>query len=266
VLPSSILHFDQIVAFVMDNATNNDTLVEHFTRHCSEKDIYFSEIDGRLRCLPHTIHLAALKVILSPYTILMKLWQLLEALGALTKTQKKNAKLNRGSSYQETATESVSRDQDNVIVMIEDTVDEEQVAPASMIGRAIFKVGFSLPASLLMTHFQLRKIVRYVRSSPQRRAGWEREVEQTYRNPQPIPTPIPGPPNWVTLMLILDVVTRWSSTHQMLREFSDCPLFISHHFKGVPLVTKMQSITMWPRTGKFDNTSFHFSTGKRLSL
>jgi hypothetical protein len=53
---------------------------------------------------------------------------------------------------------------------------------------------------------QLRKIVRSVRSSPQRRQNWFVEVARTS----------PGKP---ALMLILDVKTRWSSTHQMLREF-----------------------------------------------
>ena len=54
--------FFQIVAFVMDNATNNDTLIEHFAAKCLEEGIYFSEENGRMRCLPHVIHLAALEV------------------------------------------------------------------------------------------------------------------------------------------------------------------------------------------------------------
>ena len=63
-----------------------------------------------------------------------------------------------------------------------------------------------------MIHYllQIRKIVRSVRSSPQRRAAWLREVRNTYDK-------IAGGPE-TALMLILDVKTRWSSTHQMLRE------------------------------------------------
>ncbi|KAJ7760675.1 hypothetical protein DFH07DRAFT_740646, partial [Mycena maculata] len=52
-----------ITAFVMDNATNNDTLVEEFGSICKERNIRFSTTDARMRCMPHTIHLSALKVI-----------------------------------------------------------------------------------------------------------------------------------------------------------------------------------------------------------
>ncbi|KAJ6570687.1 hypothetical protein B0H10DRAFT_1660895, partial [Mycena sp. CBHHK59/15] len=48
----------RIIAFVMDNATNNDTLVEAFERRCKEKNISFSASDARMRCMPHTIHLS----------------------------------------------------------------------------------------------------------------------------------------------------------------------------------------------------------------
>lgn len=53
---------DQVVAFMMDNATNNDTLVEAFERRCATKNIKFSTRHSRLRCVPHTIHLAVLQV------------------------------------------------------------------------------------------------------------------------------------------------------------------------------------------------------------
>jgi hypothetical protein len=52
----------QITAFVMDNATNNDTLVDHFASKCAAEGISFSVQNGRMRCLPHIIHLAALEV------------------------------------------------------------------------------------------------------------------------------------------------------------------------------------------------------------
>jgi hypothetical protein len=52
----------QITAFVMDNATNNNTLVVAFERRCIAAGIPFSARDGRMRCMPHTIHLSALKV------------------------------------------------------------------------------------------------------------------------------------------------------------------------------------------------------------
>ncbi|KAJ7246902.1 hypothetical protein B0H12DRAFT_1020983, partial [Mycena haematopus] len=54
----------RITAFVMDNATNNDTMVEAFERRCVAEGIYFSAEDAQMRCMPHTIHLSALKVVL----------------------------------------------------------------------------------------------------------------------------------------------------------------------------------------------------------
>jgi hypothetical protein len=52
----------QILAFVMDNASNNDTMVQHFKEKCEERDIDFDADEARIRCMPHTVHLAALKV------------------------------------------------------------------------------------------------------------------------------------------------------------------------------------------------------------
>ncbi|KAJ7852738.1 hypothetical protein B0H13DRAFT_1511358, partial [Mycena leptocephala] len=53
---------DRTVAFVMDNASNNDTMLEVFEKKCHEKGINFSAMDSRIRCMPHTAHLAAIKV------------------------------------------------------------------------------------------------------------------------------------------------------------------------------------------------------------
>ncbi|KAF7370018.1 Transposase-like protein [Mycena sanguinolenta] len=170
----------QITAFVMDNATNNDTMIEAFTRRCKKEGILFSAADGRMRCMPHTIHLSALR--------------LLEAIGALTKEEKKAAKSKSASSaYQDSTTESLSREADEAAGQTEDTEDAELVSPDSLIGTAVFK---------------LRKIIRHVQSSPQRRKRWEQAVKTAL------------PTNSV-LMLILDFKTRWSSTHQMLRRALD---------------------------------------------
>ncbi|KAJ6568575.1 hypothetical protein B0H19DRAFT_938552 [Mycena capillaripes] len=117
----------QIIAFVMDNATNNDTLVQSFERRCRKNGFKFSVKDGRMRCLPHTIHLSALK--------------LLEAIGALTEEEKRTAKSkSRTSAYQDSATDSLSRDADDVMEDMGDSSDSEGSSPASMIGRAVFKV------------------------------------------------------------------------------------------------------------------------------
>jgi len=62
---------------------------------------------------------------------------------------------------------------------------------------------------------QLRKIVRAVRSSPQRRQSWAREIQFVHlegSDPSKMSNECGG-----SRMLILDVRTRWASTHQMLR-------------------------------------------------
>jgi hypothetical protein len=46
----------------MDNATNNDTLTTSIETRCHALGIPFSATHARMRCMPHTIHLAAMKV------------------------------------------------------------------------------------------------------------------------------------------------------------------------------------------------------------
>ncbi|KAF8065126.1 hypothetical protein FPV67DRAFT_1419270, partial [Lyophyllum atratum] len=52
----------RVIAFVMDNATNNDTMVASIENLCRENAIPFSASDARMRCMLHTVHLSALKV------------------------------------------------------------------------------------------------------------------------------------------------------------------------------------------------------------
>ena len=52
----------QVIAIVMDNASNNNTLMESLQCRCEERGIPFSAQDACMRCMPHTIHLAAIKV------------------------------------------------------------------------------------------------------------------------------------------------------------------------------------------------------------
>ena len=52
----------QIMAIMMDNASNNDTMMESIESQCREAGIEFSAQKSRMRCMPHTIHLAAIKV------------------------------------------------------------------------------------------------------------------------------------------------------------------------------------------------------------
>ena len=50
------------MAIMMDNATNNDTMMEAIESRRHEAGIKFSAQRSRMRCMPHTIHLAAIKV------------------------------------------------------------------------------------------------------------------------------------------------------------------------------------------------------------
>jgi hypothetical protein len=50
------------MAFMTDNASNNNTLIDGIVQHAKEKGISMNSNWVHLRCMPHTIHLAALKV------------------------------------------------------------------------------------------------------------------------------------------------------------------------------------------------------------
>ena len=54
----------QVMAINCDNATNNDTMMDALERRCRthKPPIPFSAKVARMRCVPHTIHLAALQV------------------------------------------------------------------------------------------------------------------------------------------------------------------------------------------------------------
>jgi hypothetical protein len=60
--PDSKLNFKQIIAFMMDNASNMDTFVDAIKKHMDLVDIDFDTEWACLRCLPHTTHLAAIEV------------------------------------------------------------------------------------------------------------------------------------------------------------------------------------------------------------
>jgi hypothetical protein len=58
----SLLSYSQIIAIVMDNASNNNTLMTSLEQRCQERGISFSAQDAHMHCMPHTAHLAAIKV------------------------------------------------------------------------------------------------------------------------------------------------------------------------------------------------------------
>jgi hypothetical protein len=48
--------------FMLDNASNNDTFVDGIERCTKKAGVPFNASWARLRCMPYTIHLAAIRV------------------------------------------------------------------------------------------------------------------------------------------------------------------------------------------------------------
>lgn len=57
-------HCNKVMAIVADNATNNDTMMNVLEDKAASDGITFRANDARCRCMPHTVHLAAMKVCL----------------------------------------------------------------------------------------------------------------------------------------------------------------------------------------------------------
>jgi hypothetical protein len=171
-----------------------------------------------MRCLPHVIHLAALEVrfhfILTIIILILKyldFFQLLVKLGVLSTANTSS----KDVAYQDSATEPAQRNSENDVRAALQPMDpdDEFVPPANSVGNAIYKVQittFSFVVSIADLYEQLRKIVRHTRSSPQRREAWKAIARKHLSTDE----------REMALLLILDVKTRWSSTHQMLREYS----------------------------------------------
>ena len=46
---------------MLDNASNNDTLVDGIQQRAQAEGLYINATLARLRCMPHTVHLSAVK-------------------------------------------------------------------------------------------------------------------------------------------------------------------------------------------------------------
>ncbi|KAK7020976.1 hypothetical protein R3P38DRAFT_2534706 [Favolaschia claudopus] len=139
----------------------------------------FTARKSRMRCMPHTVHLAAIKGI-----------QLLEVIGALTKNESKKAESRSSKqAYQETVTQADTQDADCAAAVRADEDDTETEAQENG------SDGISLAV------FKLRKIVKHVRVSPQRRRLWELTVKASVDG-------LDAELAEAQLMLILDVRTR----------------------------------------------------------
>ena len=130
---------------------------------------------------------------------------------------KRDKKKDRDTlAYQESVTALLDRafDKDDDGIDENDESNKENKDPAATVKSSIEKVSkSSCFVKIMIAHVQtqLRKVIQAVRSSPQHRQAWYTEVKMTLLN-------LDTSTIKIALMLILDVKTRWSSTHQMLRE------------------------------------------------
>ena len=52
----------QVIAINCDNASNNDTMAEGLEAQSLAQGFEFDAQENQLRCMPHTVHLAAMEV------------------------------------------------------------------------------------------------------------------------------------------------------------------------------------------------------------
>jgi len=133
--------------------------------------------------------------------------------------------MSRCGNYQDPITAPLNHASDDAAVAQDDEDKQDNVSlevdPTSTILSAVEKVLASIPLILTINIItQLQKIIRAVWSSPQRKQSWLHQLTMSQRyksadNPHQRP-----------LVLILNVKTRWSSTHQMMCKFLN---FTSFH-------------------------------------
>ena len=177
--------------------------------------IEFNAVYARRRCLPHTVHLAALKVSNNnPFRIrawhnsagLFSSWK--GSVHWLLKTLK-NAVMH---------IKTLLLPQQNTMLLIlmpELTPSmkscKRRMHPLWMLSKRCGSCT-SFAVFALISTLKLRKIIRAIRSSPQRRKQWHEEVDAARRDSA-------GKLEEIVKMVILDVRTRWASTHQMCGMF-----------------------------------------------
>ncbi|KAF8798661.1 hypothetical protein BYT27DRAFT_7122774 [Phlegmacium glaucopus] len=128
----------KIIAMMMDNASNNDMLMEALESRCHDAGIEFSAAAARMQCMPHTIHLAAIK--------------LLEGIGIMLKSNATQACSNL--NYQDDINADLNREHDLNAMAPDEEADDEDITieAADHVKAAVQK---------------LQKIVRSVCSTPQ---------------------------------------------------------------------------------------------------
>ncbi|KAK0229619.1 hypothetical protein EDD85DRAFT_730346, partial [Armillaria nabsnona] len=172
---------EKIITMMLDNASNNDALIQGIESRCHKEGIRFDLRLSHLQCMPHMVHLAAIK--------------LLEAIGVISKKTAKKA-AGQSSNYQDAATAPVNHSND-----AEATLQDEPEDNSDKGGNPDYSVG-DLSDDIFYSIDKLRKIVRAVRSSPQWKQAWLREVRTGLESQNDGVDAVKQ-----VLMLILDVAT-----------------------------------------------------------
>ncbi|KAG6852296.1 hypothetical protein C0991_001155 [Blastosporella zonata] len=140
--------------------------------------------------MPHTVHLAAVK--------------LLKSVGALSSAKAKKA-TSRSSNYQNTVSVPLNAEDDGNDATAHNDHNEQEIQTLCPI---------NVSNEIFTVVDKLRKIVCAVCSSPQCKQHWLQQVSENLRKKDPSS-------KQHALMLILDVKTQWSSTHQMMGRVLD---------------------------------------------
>lgn len=102
----------QVISVTCDNASNNDIMLEKLEERFRREDIEFDASNARIRCMPHSLHLAALKVRLIGsflgFVITQFHFKLLEAPG-IARGSSEDDITAYADMYPESEAESVSR-------------------------------------------------------------------------------------------------------------------------------------------------------------
>ncbi|KAI9441139.1 hypothetical protein F5148DRAFT_988974, partial [Russula earlei] len=181
----------RIIAITMDNASNNDTMMTTLEACCYAEGIRLSARDSCMRCMPHTIHLAALK--------------LLEAIGAISKRDSEKSAAC-GGNYQDEVT---VRANDDGNACVDDEDCEENVF------EAISKVCSICPCPLIPVPDSFLSALQSYMSGSLKSS----EVAKLALGSPDVSFRRIVDAGSTAFMLIPDVKTRWSSTYQMLRKW-----------------------------------------------
>ncbi|KAJ7102799.1 hypothetical protein C8R44DRAFT_746776 [Mycena epipterygia] len=168
--------------------------------------------------MPHTAHLAAIKVcieVITAFTQNSFVLKLLEAIGAISKSAHKKSE-GKSASYQDAVTAALAREHDDDGEEDDDDgeEDDDDGEEDDDDDEDEDMDGMQGGERKLKSVKKLRSIIRSIRGSPQRRQSWIEEVQASADFKS-------GKLGKQPLMPILDVKTRWSSTHQMLRRAID---------------------------------------------